>query len=133
MKRLSFVPLVLAVSLLTTIAFAAVERKAGSFGDLAGSGVQGKVDLMAAPQDLTSIHGSARNLQPGTEYAVIWYRNTSCSPELSTQVVDTFKGNPSGIASFQGKVQIPLSEINSVGIVRTSDQILVACAPVTTQ
>ena len=133
MKRLSFVPLVLAVSLLTTIAFAAAEKKAGTFQELAASGVSGKVELMGAPQDLTTVHGQAKNLQPNSEYIVIWYRNTSCSPESDTQVIERFTANQAGIAAFQGKVQVPLAEINSVGIVRASDLTLQACAQVTPQ
>lgn len=137
MKRLSFVPLVLAVSLVTTIAFAAAERKAGSFEELSASGVSGKVDLMKAPQavDATSVHGQARNLQPDTEYLVIWYKNATCTPEAGseTQVVTRFKANPTGIAAFQAKIQVPLADINSIGILRASDLTAQACAPVVAQ
>ena len=136
MKRLSFVPLVLAVTMLTTIAFAAAEKKAGIFQELAASGVSGKVDLVGVAQKgETSIHGQARNLEPNTEYLVIWYRNTTCSPEAGseTQVVERFTSNPQGMSAFQGKVQIPVADINSVSILRASDLTAQACAPVTAQ
>lgn len=133
MKRLSFVPLVLAVSLLTTIAFAAAEKKAGTFQELAASGVSGKVDLLSSQAGQTTIHGQARNLLAGTEYSVIWLRNNNCAPESNTQLIETFTAKQGGIAAFQGKVMVPVSEINSVSIVRTSDQVVQACAPVTAQ
>ena len=135
MKRLSFVPLVLAVSLMTTIAIAAVERKAGTFQELAASGVSGKVDLMKAPQslDATSVHCQARNLEPGTQYVVIWSKDAACAPGSETNVVTRFTANPQGIASFQGKVQTPLIDINSIAILRASDLTGQACASVIAQ
>ncbi len=134
MQKLSFVPLVLAVSLVTTIAFAANERKAsGTFETLAASGVSGKVELMATPQNETLIHGTVRGLQPGTEYISVFYENVSCAPEAGSagNVIARFKANPAGIAQFNEKVDKDLSLIRSISVQLASDLTVQACAPVT--
>jgi hypothetical protein len=133
MKKLSVLPVALAVLLATTIALAASDRKvSATFETLSASGVAGQADLQAMPKGGTIIHGSVRGLQPDVEYVSVFYTNGTCTPDAGSvaNVIARFKGNPSGNGQFTGKVDKDLSEIRSISIQQATDQSLKACAAV---
>ena len=80
----------------------------------------------------TLIHESLRGLEPGVEYVSFLYeQNKTCASGIPTTEVMRFTANPAGIATFNTKVDVELSQIGSISVQRVSDNTLLACASVT--
>ena len=133
MKRFTILPVLLAVSLVATVAFAASDRKVtASFETLASSGIAGKAELQAMPKSTTLIHETIRGLAPNTQYVSIIYANGSCGTEPFSEanVVARFTANANGIANVTQKVDRDLVAIGSLSIQLASDLSVQACAAV---
>jgi|SRR5882672_5473228 len=134
MKRFTILPVLLAVSLVATVVFAATDRKVtASFETLSNSGITGQAELQSMPKGGTLIHETLRGLVPNTQYVSIVYGNGTCGAEAASpaNVVARFTANSNGIANFTQQVAKDLPSIQSVSIQLASDLSVQACAPVT--
>src|SRR5207244_1553208 len=103
MKRFTILPVLLAVLLAVTAAFAASDRKVTATSEtLSNSGITGQAELQAMPQSQTLIHETIRGLAPNTQYVSIVYSNGTCGAEAASpvNVVARFTANANGIANF---------------------------------
>jgi len=131
MRRVPVLPIVLAACLVSSIALAASNRVNATFESLSASGIQGSADLNSVASG-TLIHESLRGLVPGVEYvSFIYQQDKTCASGVPTTQVMTFTANPAGIATFNTKVDLELSQIGSISVQRVSDNALLACASVT--
>src|SRR5437762_3689098 len=130
MKRFTILPVLLAVSLVATVAFAASDRKViASFETLSNSGISGQAELQAMPKGTTLIHETIRGLVPNTQYVSIAYQNGTCGTTGSAStVVSRFTANANGVANFTQQVNQDLLDIQSVSIQLASDLSVQACA-----
>jgi hypothetical protein len=68
---------------------------------------------------------------PNTDYAVVVYdQNASCGEGTSSAQIVTFTSNPAGVATWNQKVSLALTSIQSIGIRQEPVNSLVACASV---
>ena len=131
MRRVPVLSFVLAACLVSAIALAASNRVNATFESLSASGVQGNADLNSVAKG-TLIHESLRGVEPGVEYVSFLYeQNKTCASGIPTTEVMRFTANPAGIATFNTKVDVELSQIGSISVQRVSDNTLLACASVT--
>jgi len=120
----------LAACLVASVAIAANDRVSATFESLAASGVVGDVTLNPMPDGQIQLHSNLRGLVPNTDYAVISFdASATCGAGTPTQIV-TFKSNAAGIANWNQKVSLTLSQIQSIGIQQEPVNTLVACASV---
>ena len=130
----SFMSVILAAAVLAigAIAFAAAQHGTADLQSLSASGVTGQARLNEVQSKL-NFQAQIRGLQPGIEYNVQWYSNTSCTPEASVNIIESFTANPAGMASIQAKLDKTLPDIGSVSVVRVSDLSVQACGAVVAQ
>ncbi len=130
MRRVPVLSVVLAAFLVSSIALAASNRVSATFESLSASGIQGSADLNSLAKG-TVIHESLRGLTPGVQYvSFIFQQNATCASGSPTTQVNQFTANPSGMATFNAKVDVDLAQIGSISIQRVSDNALLACASV---
>src|SRR5258705_9917456 len=129
MRRIMFVTLAATMLVVGAVAFAASVHGIAELSSLSASGVTGQARLNEVQNQL-NFQSQIRGLQPGAEYAVQWYSNSSCTTEATVNVIETFTSNPQGMASVNAKLQKTLPEIGSISVVRTSDNTAVACGAV---
>jgi len=132
MRRLVLTSLAATLVGITTLAFAQAERHVkADFTPFASTGIAGTVDLTEQPSRAqTAVRAQLKGLQPGAEYFVSWYTNSSCTQEASVNLIGTFTANPAGIGMLRGSVNASLSQIGSVSVKLSSDQSLQACATI---
>jgi hypothetical protein len=130
----SFMSVILSVAVLAigAIAFAAAQHGTADLQSLSASGVTGQARLNEV-QSQINFQAQIRGLQPATEYRIQWYSNSSCTPEASVTVIESFTANPAGMASIQAKLDKTLPDIGSVSVVRVSDSAVLACGSVVVQ
>jgi hypothetical protein len=131
MHRPAVLSLVLAACLASTVAFAARDRATANFEASASSpGITGAADLSATPQGETIVHGQLRGLEAGAQYASFVYQGNATCASGTPMAVAQFQANPTGVATFNAKVKVDLTQIGSISIQRVSDNSLVACGAV---
>jgi hypothetical protein len=96
------------------------------------SEVAGEVRLTVQPRNQTLISVLARGLQPGEEYVAVFYGSDACPPVQIDEgdVVGRFTANPGGVGIAIRKVNVPLRDIHSVGVLQEDALSLEACADV---
>jgi len=120
----------LAACLVASVATAANDKVSATFESLAASGVVGDVSLNPMPDGQIQLHSNLRGLVPNTDYAVIVFdASATCGAGTPTQIV-TFTSNAAGIANWNQKVSLSLTQIQSIGIQQEPVNTLVACASV---
>jgi len=130
----SFMSVILSAAVLAigAIAFAAAQHGTADLQSLSASGVTGQARLNEV-QSQINFQAQIRGLQPATEYQIQWYSNSSCTPEASVNVIESFTANPAGMASISAKLDKTLPDIGSVSVVRVSDSAVLACGSVVVQ
>jgi cytochrome c556 len=134
MRRFFLSSLVAAACLVSVSALAASNRVTAQFDSVspAATGISGQVTLGALPSGQTMVHTQLRGLQPGADYVVNLYpQGSACGSGLITTEVWQFKANPNGIANFNQKVSVDISEIGSVSLQRPNEITVLSCADVT--
>jgi hypothetical protein len=125
------VPVLLAACLVASVAMAQNDKITAQFESLAASGVTGDVSLNPMPNGEIQLHSSLKGLVPNTDYAVfVFDQNATCGEGTSSVQILTFRSNPAGIASWNQKVALSLTSVQSIGIRQTPEATLVACASV---
>ena len=128
-----FVTLTTAATILSiaAIAFAAAERHAtADLTSLAVAGLTGKAQLNERIQGTTNITIQFKGLQPGTEYAALYYGDGSCQVEATQNIVGRFIANPAGNATLTTKVEASLDLIRSISVALESSMAVQACGAV---
>lgn len=121
----------LAACLVASVAMAANDKITATFESLAASGVTGDVSLNPMPDGEILLHSSLRGLEPNTEYQVFVYdQNATCGEGTNSVQIFTFTSNPAGVATWNDRVSLALSSIQSIGIRQEPVNTLVACAAV---
>ena len=97
---------------------------------LAASGISGKVDLQEMQQGGTNVVLRIRDLQPGEEYVSVFFGATICGADATTptNLVASFRANPSGNATVNVKLDRSLDEIGSIAVRPTIGATNLACA-----
>jgi hypothetical protein len=131
-KRVSFVLALLATGLLSVVALAASDRVVASFVSSAGSGVTGEVTLKAMPNGGTMVHGKVSGLVEETEYFTQNFTDGTCAAGPATEIA-RFRANSQGVAHFNVKTTMNLTDLKSLSVQLSSDQSLRACATVPAQ
>jgi hypothetical protein len=133
MRRLMSVILAATVLAIGAVAIAAPSQHGtADLQSLSASGVTGQARLNEV-QSQINFQAQIRGLQPGIEYQLQWYANSSCQIEATVNVIGTFTANPAGMASFNAKLDKTLPDIGSVSVVRVSDSAALACGSVVVQ
>ena len=131
MHRPQVLSLVLAACLASTVAFAAKDRATANFEASASSpGITGAADLSATPQGETLVHAQLRGLEAGAQYVSFVYQGNATCASGTPMAVAQFAANPAGVATFNAKLKVDLTQIGSISIQRVSDNSLVACGTV---
>ena len=126
----SLVAVLLAACLVTPV-LAANDKVSATYESLGANGVAGHADLNPMPQGGTFVSTALRGLAPGVEYAAVIYQQSgSCAAGGPSTEILRFTANKAGNANFAQKVTLDLSNIHSIGILRTNDNTAQACASV---
>lgn len=101
---------------------------------VAGSGVEGIVNLVQRPKDGgTHITLVAFGLKPGSQHISLYYDNHVCNLEpysLEDVVGGIYTANAGGVGTTTANVHDNLDEINSVSVRAAGNFTLLACADV---
>jgi hypothetical protein len=125
------VTVLLAAGLVASVALAQVDKVVATFDSFAASGVTGDATLNPMPTGEVQIHSSLRGLVPNTEYIVLAFdQSTTCGEGTSSVQIAQFKSNPAGVATWNQKVALPITSIESLAIRVQPANTLVACATV---
>jgi hypothetical protein len=113
-----------AVLAIAAIAFAAPPQQGSAqLESLSASGVSGEARLKEFQATETQIQAQISGLQPGIEYSLMF-------SGAQSGTVETFTANPSGRANVNARVAVPIEQISTLSVVRTSDNTTVASGPV---
>jgi hypothetical protein len=113
MKRFTFVPVLMAVALAATFAFAAQHLKS-DLTPLAANGPTGKAEFSGVQSGQTQMSLQAKQLEANKDYTVWVYTDANCS--VSPIQVGTFRSNPQGVGTFADRIPRDISQIGSVSI-----------------
>lgn len=130
MRSRLVVPVLLAVSLVAAVAFAASDRVEVSFDQFQASGVTGTAALNPMRPGETQIHAKLEGLQPGVSYVSRLYLGDQACGTVGEQIV-IFTANPAGKAQWNQRVPQDITAIGSISVQLESDNSLQACAGVT--
>jgi hypothetical protein len=129
MRSRLVVSVLLAVSLVSAVAFAQTGRVEATFQAFQASGVTGDAVLKAMPGGGTQIHAQLDGLVPNTEYiSSLYVGDQSCG--TAGEVIVSFTSNSQGRAVWNERVSEELIAIESISVQLQSDNTLLACAPV---
>ena len=131
MRPALVVTVLLAACLVTSVATAQNDRITAQFESLAASGVTGDVTINPMPGGELQLHSQLKGLVPNTDYTVfIFDQSQTCGEGTSSVQVITFRSNPAGNGTWNEKVALSISSVESIGIRQAPANTLVACATV---
>jgi len=119
----------LAVSLVSAVAFAQSGKVETTFQAFAASGVTGDASLKAMPGGGTQIHAKLEGLVPNTEYiSSLYVGDQACG--TAGELIVSFTSNSAGRAVWNERVTQELIAIESISVQLQSDNSVQACAAV---
>ena len=125
------VTVLLAACFVASVATAQSDKINAQFESLAASGVTGEVTINPMKGGELQLHSTLRGLVPNAEYAVfVFDQNQTCGEGTNSVQIVTFRATPSGNATWNQKVALQLTEVQSIGIRQEPTDALVACAAV---
>jgi len=125
------VPVLLAACLVASVAAAQNDKITAQFQTLAASGATGDVTINPMPNGELQLRSNVKGLIPNTDYSVVVFdQNATCGVGTNSVEVVTFRSNPAGNGTFNQKVALGITSVQSIGIEQAPANTLVACASV---